>query len=449
MIDIGRFIAVLGMTTLVMAGLLLPYAGPNRRQLIAITSIYRPISLALLMLHCVSTIAIVLFNIKASAMPPIAMGWALALMALEIRSAHRGREDHVRLLTILFILSIGLLLGFWLFTETALRYRSFTQSLFLTCLLGWLTVETVQARRARRNAHYNVVLVAFFLGLFALFGRNVLLFTEGGHLMSSAAFEGRNVLQLRFMAYGFLCFALLALNNAYSAQFWRAAVFQRRAREMTLVTALRDIARVRDNETGLHIARTRQYVRLLAAALARQGRLEINQPNPVSLLARAAPLHDVGKVAIPDHILLKPGRHSADEQRVMREHAQIGAEILRSAADSGEGDFETNTLLKVATDIAGGHHENWDGSGYPQGLAGTAIPQAARIMAVADVYDALTSSRAYKAPWRHDDAVAYIVALSGAKFDPDVINAFVDEGENIRAVAERLRDEAPPSRLFG
>jgi HD-GYP domain-containing protein (c-di-GMP phosphodiesterase class II) len=449
MIDTYRFIAILGMATLIIGCLLLPYAGQDRRRLIAITSIYRPISLALLMVHCLSTMALAVLHIPYSSVPPITMGGALALMALEIRSSHRGPEDHRWLFLALGVLSVGLYLGFHLFTDLAMRIRAFTQSLFLTCLLAWITTEAVRARRVRRNPHYTVVLLALTFGLFALAGRNILLLPDKGPQMISVTLEGRPVLQLRFIAYGFLCFALLALNNAYSAQFWRTAVFHRRSREMTLVTALRDIAQVRDNETGMHIARTRQFVRILAGALARKGRLVQDGSSAINLLARAAPLHDVGKVAIPDHILRKPGRLSREEQQVMEGHALIGAEILRSAADSGEGDLETSALLQVATDIAGGHHENWDGSGYPLGLAGDAIPQAARIMSVADVYDALTSHRAYKAPWTHDAALAYIQRLSGSKFDPEVVAALDEEADAFRLVAQRLRDGAPNSRLFG
>ena len=449
MTELERFIAELGMATLVMAGLLLPYLGPNRRRLIAITSAYPPISLALMMVHCLSTIAVAVLHIPSSAVPPLALAWALALLALEIRSSYRRGENHRPILIGLVVLSLILFVSHALFTEQAMRYRAFTQSLFLSLLLGWLTIETTRARRARRNAHFTIVLIAVVLGLFALIARNIYLASEAGLHMRSAALEARHVLQLRFLAYGCLCFALLALNNAYSAQLWRLAVLQRRAREMTVVTALSDIAQVRDNETGLHIARTRQFVRLLANGLADQGKLALPRAGGIALLARAAPLHDVGKVATPDHILRKPGRLTPSEREIMHTHALIGAEILRSAAESGEGDTETSALLKIATEIAGGHHENWDGSGYPHGLAGEAIPQSARIMSIADVYDALTSARAYKAPWSHDEAVDYIQGLAGTKFDPDIVAVFTEQREAFRAIAQRLRDAPPKSNLFG
>lgn len=437
--------AVLGIAIAVLLGLLLPYLGPNRRELIATTSLYRPISLVMLIGHCGVTLLIAVERLPYSPVPPLLMGWALVFTALEIRHARTRRKPSLRVAVPVVIGSAMLLLAFSLFTELALRNRAITHTLFLTALVGWITYEAYRAWRVSRNIHYTVVLLALTSGLVALAIRDVMIMNEARVAMATIAYETRAVIQMRFIAYGFLCFALLALNHAYGAQLWRAAVFRRQSRELLLVSALRDVAQVRDNETGNHIVRTSRYVRILARNLAAKAMLDDGgQTGFVSMLARAAPLHDVGKVSIPDNILLKPGRHSEREQKLMRTHAAIGAEILRAASEAGEDAGSAHALLQVAQDIARAHHENWDGSGYPLGLSGAAIPQSARIMALADVYDALTSARPYKAPWTHEDAVAYIQSLSGSKFDPDIVEAFVEEAELFRATAARLRDT--PSR---
>jgi putative two-component system response regulator len=143
----------------------------------------------------------------------------------------------------------------------------------------------------------------------------------------------------------------------------------------------------------------------------------------------AAPMHDVGKIGIPDAILRKPGRLDEDEMRVMRTHPEIGARII---GDHAEG------MLAMARRIALYHHEKWDGSGYPQGLAGEAIPLEARIVAVADVFDALTSTRPYKRAWSFDDAVAFLQAESGRHFDPALVEAFLGLLPEVREVMQRF-----------
>lgn len=179
----------------------------------------------------------------------------------------------------------------------------------------------------------------------------------------------------------------------------------------------------RDNETGVHIERIQHYCRLLAECL-RLGSPYYQQIDAefVDLIFHASPLHDIGKVAIPDHILLKPGPLDPDEWQVMQTHAQIGEQTLRSIADY----HLANPFVRMGIDIAGCHHERWDGSGYPRGLTGDAIPLAARIMAVVDVYDALRSRHCYKAARSHAEAVAEIRAAAGSHLDPVVVAAFLD-----------------------
>jgi len=206
--------------------------------------------------------------------------------------------------------------------------------------------------------------------------------------------------------------------------------------------ALASIAEARDDETGNHILRTQAYVNVLARALATTPRYagELT-PARVETYTKAAPLHDIGKVAIPDHILHKPGKHTPDEWEIMKTHARQGSDaIWRAIRDQEER--EALDFLYIAMDIAHYHHEKWDGSGYPEGLAGEAIPLPARLMALADVFDALISKRAYKPAFPLDRATAIITEGRGRHFDPDVVDAYLAHLDEFAAIAARYADLA-------
>ena len=216
-----------------------------------------------------------------------------------------------------------------------------------------------------------------------------------------------------------------------------------RAREQ-MIDSMTELALTRDNETGLHIQRTKLYVKTLAQILSRAERYrEQLSDELIEKIVTAAPLHDLGKVGIPDQILLKPSRHTADETVIMRTHAKLGETILVGAAGA---DNLPTSLFNIAARIAGGHHENWDGSGYPRGLVGTDIPLEARLMALADVYDALTTERIYKKAWAHEAASEEIYRLSGKKFDPDLVFAFGQAEARFREIAIELNDATSVSQ---
>ena len=199
-----------------------------------------------------------------------------------------------------------------------------------------------------------------------------------------------------------------------------------------LIFGLAKLADYRDTDTGEHLERICAYSRLLAEQL--QGRHDEIDENWLDSMTLASSLHDIGKVGIPDAILLKPGRLTPDERRSMERHAVIGADTLM-AIRSRLGDDE---LLTLAIQIALSHHERWDGTGYPYGLRGEQIPLAARIVALADVYDALTSERVYKAAMPHEEAVSIILDGRGTHFDPDVVRAF----ERCQIAFEGVRRDA-------
>ncbi len=223
----------------------------------------------------------------------------------------------------------------------------------------------------------------------------------------------------------------------------RALLYEKQqviAAQGATITALCTLAEMRDNETGNHIRRTQNYVRVLAQSLRRYPRFSADlSDDTIELLFKTAPLHDIGKVAIPDAILRKPGSLTADEWVVMKRHAEYGRDALAQA----EGELgETAGFLRYAREIAFGHHEKWDGSGYPQGIAGDAIPFSARLMAAADVYDALISKRVYKPAYPHEQAVSMIFEGRGTHFDPDIADALIYVAEDFREIASKYSDHA-------
>ncbi len=207
--------------------------------------------------------------------------------------------------------------------------------------------------------------------------------------------------------------------------------------QQATILALAKLAEQRDNETGRHLLRVSEFCRLLALGLRARGwQTETITDHWVDILVRSAPLHDIGKVGIPDQILLKPARLDPDEWAIMKTHTTIGAQTLEDVMSSGQ----VSSFLLMSRDIALAHHERWDGEGYPRGLKGDAIPLAARIVTVADVYDALTSVRPYKPAWPHERARQTILDGAGTQFDPQVIEVFAALDRELTEVALRLAD---------
>ena len=218
---------------------------------------------------------------------------------------------------------------------------------------------------------------------------------------------------------------------------------QRRTRELgaiqdVTIHAMASLAETRDNETGNHIRRTQHYVKVLAEHLSEHPRFRaFLDPDTIKLLFKSAPLHDIGKIGIPDRILLKPGRFEPEEFEIMKTHTTLGRDAIAHAEQQLGMDVD---FLRLAKEIAYSHQEKWDGSGYPEGLAGDAIPISARLMAVADVYDALISRRVYKEGMPHEKAVQIIAEGRGSHFDPDVCDAFLANLPAFQQIAARYAD---------
>lgn len=252
----------------------------------------------------------------------------------------------------------------------------------------------------------------------------------------------------------------LAQQNVYlDAEVRRRMTENELIKDLSLF-ALATLAEKRDNETGNHLYRTQAYVELLIAYLKDTPRFrdELASSEYRRRIVKAAPLHDIGKVGIPDAILLKPGKLTPDELVIMKTHAQIGADAIDEAIAranaiqaevieaGGHHDHSSSVaFLETAREIAVGHHEKWDGTGYPQGLKAEQIPLSARLMALADVFDALISRRHYKEAFPLEDTIQIITDGSGKHFDPDIVSAFLVLKDEFILISRHYSDQVSPS----
>lgn len=217
---------------------------------------------------------------------------------------------------------------------------------------------------------------------------------------------------------------------------------KRRTEELALtqevtIHSIASLAETRDPETGGHIRRTQNYVRVLAEYLSKKTKFEnYLTKKTIELLYKSAPLHDIGKVGVKDSILLKPGKLTSEEFEEMKKHTIYGRDALLTA----EVKLGSNSFLRFAHEIAYTHHEKWNGTGYPQGLKGDDIPISGRLMALADVYDALISKRIYKPAFPHEKAVEIIKSDSGTHFDPEIVEAFLALEDEFHQIAQRFTD---------
>lgn len=231
---------------------------------------------------------------------------------------------------------------------------------------------------------------------------------------------------------------ILAQQNAVLEQKVIERTKQLEEMQDVAMVSMGALAESRDPETGNHIRRTQNYVRALADKLKDHADFsEFFTPQNITMLYKSAPLHDIGKVGIPDSILLKPARLTEDEFEIMKLHPAIGHDAIEAANNTMHSG---NNFLRFAREIAYGHHEKWDGSGYPQGISGEDIPISARLMAIADVYDALISKRVYKPAFSHEKAVELIVEGRGTHFDPRMVDAFLELQDEFRAIAAAFVD---------
>ncbi|MEI6306804.1 MAG: two-component system response regulator [Deltaproteobacteria bacterium] len=227
-------------------------------------------------------------------------------------------------------------------------------------------------------------------------------------------------------------------QNHYLEQAVDRRTLEVRAVQEVTILALASLAETRDNDTGNHLRRTQMYIRSLAVKLKDHPRFcHYLTDSNIAMLFKSAPLHDIGKVGIPDRILLKPGKLEPEEFEIMKTHTTIGWDALEHAEMALGVKVE---FLQIAKEIALSHQEKWDGSGYPEGLAGDDIPTSARLMAVADVFDALICRRVYRAPMQPEKVISIIIEGRGTHFDPDITDAFIEIKDEFLMIAEQYVD---------
>lgn len=343
-----------------------------------------------------------------------------------------------------WIVFISLLIAY----EFLRIYASFNfRVFFVTSILGIISllslVEVLLVPKAEQTRQYLVLKITFCIYLIILAMR-VFAINAGISNVSSASTiyqEGAFTGMLRALSVAANLLVYLGISNILLEKAWRKEEKKSANNELRMLSSLNALAHARDNETGAHIVRTRAYVRRLAMRLRSQGLYaEHLSENAIEKICQAAPLHDIGKVGIPDSILYKRGSLTKEEWGVMKTHTLIGETVLSSTM-SQFPEEEVGDVVSVAIQIAGGHHEQWDGSGYPRGLSGQAIPLPARIMSLADMYDALISERVYKKEWTHDQAVTEIISRKGTHFDPAVVEAFILEQDHFKEIAQKYKDD--------
>ncbi|MDA3808892.1 MAG: HD domain-containing protein [Spirochaetaceae bacterium] len=248
--------------------------------------------------------------------------------------------------------------------------------------------------------------------------------------------DNKRVIILIITIGGMIFYLLLFLLyfNVYKSQ---DKDFKRldKSQQLTLYS-MSLLAELRDNDTGAHILRTKEYCKILAISLKKIPKYKkYLTDNYIEDLERSAPLHDIGKVGIPDSILLKPGKLTEEEFQIIKKHPKLGADVLSNAAES----LDFQSFFEIGIQIALCHHENWDGSGYPEGLDGEKIPLSARIMAIADVYDALRTERTYKKAFSHNESKEIILRDSGIKFDPELVKIFMEVENDFKLISNDPR----------
>lgn len=332
---------------------------------------------------------------------------AIAVEYIRINIAYDIRVD--------FLSSVAIALSIWQIYELIPQYLK-SRSIYLGFLIFAIATQIFLWV-------YRIWVVDHYLSLFEYHS----IFDE--HMPEFLA---------RLMVLVLYALIFIAIGNYF---YNRLVVLERQRREEKeeqMLIALKSLASARDNDTGNHIVRTQHYVKVLAERVREMDCfLEKLDDEKINAMFRAAPLHDIGKVGIPDHILLKPGKLDPDEWGIMKTHATIGESVLKASAANMH---TRDSVLECAIKIAGCHHEKWDGSGYPRGLLGEQIPLEARIMALADMYDALVTHRPYKVGWTHEEAVREIVSKKGSQFDPIIVEAFMMDKEIFAEIAKKYRD---------
>lgn len=366
-----------------------------------------------LLFRCLNT------QIRKSLIVFLGLAFIIVAISLSLMAIYGGYILRVTLLSI-----ITIVLSIWQLYELQLRYKK-DKSIYLALIFAAISLQVIMLS-------YRIWLTAQGIN---------------PHITILDEHQPEFLARLAIV----LCYIIIFIfiGNYFFQKLWLLANTLYINQESEMLAVLNSLARARDDETGSHILRTQNYALALAQRLKQMGHYEEELTDAtLKLMYKAAPLHDLGKVAIPDAILKKPGKLSSEEMGIMRTHSAVGASILNTALLHSSN---INDVLLVAAKIAGAHHEKWDGSGYPEGLKGAAIPLLARIMAVADVYDSLVAERPYKKPWTHEEAALEIIANKGIAFEPVIVEAFELELSHFQEIARTYSEQdtelPPPGNL--
>lgn len=344
--------------------------------------------------------------------------------------------------TAYYVLSAFLVAGYLLIQiQEDYLHRNIASSVLLIGFSAWQIYELLGILKKSYSKYLLFICLAIsvqvVVALLKLDLMAELLPTHGTALVPEDLFhESYEAAVERILVLLMYILILFGVGNYFFESVTLLADRQKKELEEQVTSVLTRLASARDNNTGKHLLRTQAMVRLLAEALRDSGRYaDVLTDEKIRFIFLSSPLHDIGKVAISDDILLKPGALSVEERETVKEHAAIGEQILKSAVGTG-----SHPVLETAMKIAGSHHECWDGGGYPRGLRGQEIPLEGRIMAVVDVYDALTTRRSYKEPWPHEKAVELIRKGRATQFDPDVVDAFIAKESQFKAISQEMQD---------
>lgn len=342
---------------------------------------------------------------------------------------------------------------FLFFYELLRRYGSFETRVMLIgvlvlliCLWGIYEVH-LQSRHEQSPQLY--ILTTVFLLQITIMAFRMYVSLEGDSGASSIYQENQLPAMLRAIGVASNLLIYITIGNILLERLLRKEEKKSSEAELKMLSSLNALALARDNETGSHIIRTQAYVKRLAERLRASGvYADQLSDKKIESFFKAAPLHDIGKVGIPDHILYKEGSLNKDEWGIMKTHTSIGEYVLSSAKAQLTEDVEEDDVMDAAIEIASSHHERWDGQGYPKGISGEQIPLSARIMALADMYDALVSERVYKHGWDHEEAVSEIIKKSGSHFDPLIVDAFIAEKDEFQTIAQNHKDSTNEFKTF-
>lgn len=364
---------------------------------------------------------------------------SMAFFALLFRSFNTPISKN--LLMIIIGVIIAFAIQFEFFRSTGNYFgRSITSTILVNGCLIWQLIELKHIVKKNASIHLKSILILILAMICLTLLRLYEIQIETTSFTQNIYDESFIMFALRSSFAAGQVLMLVTLSNYFYEQLWIKANDKLNLKENQMLSSLKSLSLARDNETGNHIVRTQHYVKILATRLKNLGHYtEELSDEAIEELFKAAPLHDIGKVGIPDEILLKPSKLTPSEWEVMKTHTTIGESVL-GAAETAINTNDNEDVITKAIRIAGGHHEHWDGSGYPRGLKGQEIPLEARIMSLADMYDALISERVYKKAWSHESAVKEIVSKRNTQFDPVIVDAFLLEIDQFNQVSQSLKD---------